>query len=941
MLKRRLLTALVLLLAALPGAGAPARGQEAAAQIDLPGPPGSLHFGTLVAALPGGNIVVSDPSFRTGPGTPLGAVFLYHGATRRMLSRLAGTGPDASVVVLESGDYVVASPWFNHGPVLDVGAVTFCSGATGCGGLVSAENSLVGSQAGDRVGLTGVIALKNADFLVSSLEWDRGALEDAGAVTFCRGASCSGETVSAANSLVGSAAFEAAGGRPGDEETPPEAALTALPDGGYVVHSPEWGGAGADGPGALTYCPAGAGCSGEIDGSNSLVGSQAGDLHSVRITPLDGGGFAAAITSWSSGAVRNAGAVYRCGAAGGCSGEVSAQNSRVGAQTDDWVGSGGVIALPGGGFVIASPLWDWRDLPDAGAVTFCPPSGCTGTVRVTNSLVGDQARMRLGARFTSFPDVTALTDGGYVVWSMETGGGGKAARCPAAAGCSGTISGAPGLTGPQVGDAAGSSGVTPLPGGAYAVVSPFWDNGAAWDAGAVTFCSGADGCNGQEISQANSLVGVQPGDMVGFSFRTADEGLTVLPDGAYLVSSPEWKKGDLRKAGAVTYCPASGCRGQAVTAANSLTGSQAEDQVGYLHSLALGGGRFAVLSPAWDSGAVRDAGAVTLCERDGCAGEVVSTANSLVGASAHDNIGHFERLVLEDGSFILRNPLWDHGPILDAGSVTLCPAEGCSGPVSAENSVLAEMENGGSDLNFDYDQANNQLVVGRPRENTVSFLAGPEPSGETPTQTSLSASHTEIEAGQELALTAVVASASGPPPGQVSFRDGSETLGRASLDANGQALFTTRSLAPGVHHLTARYEGNYDFQPSLSAPVTVVVAAVSGEETRLSLSVSNLHPAPGESLTLTAAVSAAGGAAGGVPTGEVIFYAGESSLGAAALDAGGQAALSVTLAEGSYSLSARYPGAAGFAASSSDPLAVQVGGGGQAGNRLFLPLLGK
>ena len=38
-----------------------------------------------------------------------------------------------------------------------------------------------------------------------------------------------------------------------------------------------------------------------------------------------------------------------------------------------------------------------------------------------------------------------------------------------------------------------ASGVTPLEGGNYVVSSPFWDNGAATNAGAVTFGSGTNG----------------------------------------------------------------------------------------------------------------------------------------------------------------------------------------------------------------------------------------------------------------------------------------------------------------------------------------------------------------------------------------------------------------------------------------------------------------
>src|SRR5262249_26317451 len=52
----------------------------------------------------------------------------------------------------------------------------------------------------------------------------------------------------------------------------------------------------------------------------------------------------------------------------------------------------------------------------------------------------------------------------------------------------------------------GYSGVVALSNGNYVVNSPNWDNGAASDAGAVTWGSGTTGVSGV-VSSANSLVG--------------------------------------------------------------------------------------------------------------------------------------------------------------------------------------------------------------------------------------------------------------------------------------------------------------------------------------------------------------------------------------------------------------------------------------------------
>ena len=69
--------------------------------------------------------------------------------------------------------------------------------------------------------------------------------------------------------------------------------------------------------------------------------------------------------------------------------------------------------------------------------------------------------------------------------------------------------------------------MTELTNGNYVVSSPMWDNGAATDAGAATFGSGASGVSG-EISAANSLVGSTAGDSVNW--------IQPLANGNYVVS---------------------------------------------------------------------------------------------------------------------------------------------------------------------------------------------------------------------------------------------------------------------------------------------------------------------------------------------------------------------------------------------------------------------
>ena len=67
------------------------------------------------------------------------------------------------------------------------------------------------------------------------------------------------------------------------------------------------------------------------------------------------------------------------------------------------------------------------------------------------------------------------------------------------------------LIGSTAGDHVGAGGVTALSNGNFVVLSPFWDNGAIANAGAVTWGSGTTGVRGV-VSAANSLVGSTAGD---------------------------------------------------------------------------------------------------------------------------------------------------------------------------------------------------------------------------------------------------------------------------------------------------------------------------------------------------------------------------------------------------------------------------------------------
>ncbi len=181
-----------------------------------------------VTALKNGNYVV-DTKYWNNPqyesGYSVGAVTWCNGQTGTdgvvsvansligvLGSTLANDGlltgdniGSGGVTALANGGYVVSSPNWNG----DAGAVTWCDGTKPTSATVTADNSLVGSSAGDHVGSLSVTALTNGNYVVASPDWDN----TAGAVTWGNGAN--GTTVGPVtneNSLVGTYAGDQVGG---------------------------------------------------------------------------------------------------------------------------------------------------------------------------------------------------------------------------------------------------------------------------------------------------------------------------------------------------------------------------------------------------------------------------------------------------------------------------------------------------------------------------------------------------------------------------------------------------------------------------------------------------------------------------------------------------------------------------------------------------------
>lgn len=578
-----------------------------------------------------------------------------------------GDGISMTVTELTNGNIVVAKPNADIGSLANVGSVSLYNGSTGA--LISV---VTGSTASDQVGAS-IVTLPNGNFLIRSVNWDcqaslgcSGSVTNAGAVTWVNGSTGLSGEVKAANSLIGVTASDAVG-----------TTVKVLTNGNYVVASPNWD------------CQASVGCSGTV----ANVGA----------------------VTWGSGS-------------SGVSGFVSPSNSLVGSTGSDRIGYDGVTALTNGNYVTASRFWDCQaalgcsgTLTDVGAATWGNGSaGVFGYVSATNSFVGSSASDAVGSK-----GAFALTNGNYVVGSPDV-------ACKVAIGCAGTVTyvgaatwgnGSTGLVGfvsvanSLMGstsyDAVGT-GVTVLTNGNYVVQSGGWDclvsrgcSGTIANVGAATWGNGSTGISGF-VSTSNSLVGSTMSDLVG------DSGVTALPNGNYLVRTINWDcqaslgcSGTIMNVGAVTFANgASGITGF-VSASNSLVGSTAQDQVGYIGAnsgiTVFSNSNYLVRSLYWDcqsslgcSGSYADVGAVTWGSGTTGVTGFVSTTNSVVGSTENDQIGSGGIAVLSPTNYVVISPLWDcqsalgcSGPVADVGAVTWGnSATGLYGFVSPTNSLV-------------------------------------------------------------------------------------------------------------------------------------------------------------------------------------------------------------------------------------------------------------
>lgn len=594
-----------------------------AQRTELVAPAGSERFGAGVRILRNGNIVVIGCA---SADTGLGSVSLFR-PDGSHVSTLTGSSPGDCVGnggLHEVGDhhFVVLSPNWQHGAVDDAGAVTWIDGELGLGGVVSAANSLVGSSAQDLVGDPAnqpVLVLRNGHYLVQTVRWDNGVAMDAGAVAWGDGNAGVSGAISAANALVGTRTGDVIG------SVHIGHALHETASGDYLVRSPWLDGDGQVDIGALT---------------------------------------------WGSGSI-------------GVRGEVGAHNSLLGARDHDRVGDGIPVLLAGGTLAFPHRFVDGDGVADIGALTWTAGDAPQlGVVDGSNSLLGLHAGDQLGER------VAALANGNVALGVPKFGADdlGVVVVLDGDALPIGPLDVSAGLTGSHPGDQVGNR-LEALPNGHFIVASSHWRHGGQLRAGAVTWVDGEAGLTGP-VTATNSLVGTRAGDLIGERTR-------VLPGSQYVVLAPFWSSGTHSRIGAVTVGDGAGGLSGPVSVDNSLVGGRNNDLVGDGGVTVLANGNIVVVSRDWARGDTMWAGAATWMDANAPLVGVVTEHNSLVGTAFNDG-RNLRAHALVNGHAVASAPGWDHDKVTDVGAVTWIDGHtGLSGAIGPRNSLI-----GGSSGDF-------------------------------------------------------------------------------------------------------------------------------------------------------------------------------------------------------------------------------------------------
>jgi large repetitive protein len=200
-------------------------------------------------------------------------------------------------------------------------------------------------------------------------------------------------------------------------------------------------------------------------------------------------------------------------------------------------------------------------------------------------------------------------------------------------------------------------------------------------------------------------------------------------------------------------------------------------------------------------------------------------------------------------------------------------------------------------------------------------VALPQIVSKSSTSTALSSSNTDATFSNSVTFTATVTSQTAVPTSNVTFKDGTTSIGMVTVNGSGVATLTLTTLSVGPHSISAVYAGDGNNSTSTSSLVSQTIEQIATS----TVLTSNTNPSPaGANVHLTATITAALSLSATPLTGSVLFTDGAATLGTSNV-AGGLATLDVAaLAIGQHTIVATYSGATDYAGSISPSLSQTV-----------------
>ncbi len=246
------------------------------------------------------------------------------------------------------------------------------------------------------------------------------------------------------------------------------------------------------------------------------------------------------------------------------------------------------------------------------------------------------------------------------------------------------------------------------------------------------------------------------------------------------------------------------------------------------------------------------------------------------------------------------------------GSVTLEEGTTALGTVT--------LTNGKASLTTAFTESGNALIVasysGDQNYKAANSKALKQVVKKYTTSAALASSLNPSAYGQAITFTATVSSAGPTPTGKVTFKNGSKSLGSATL-SDGVATLTTPAIPVGTSTITAIYGGDAASKTSTSLALTQTV----NQATSTTTIASSVNPSKaGQKVKFTATVTSPTTK----PTGTVTFMDGSTVLGTGTITVATGTALynTSTLSSGSHNITAVYEGTANIIGSTS-PVLVQ------------------